>query len=134
MITFLYLSIRNIYKEYKDIKYLKQWLVLDGQFTPQIGRSFSLSFRDGSEIAGRIDVFMPQRRMRLVIASRKGEDPLPSGPITIDFSLLERNKKELLIINVAGIPASEDWEEYYRLSNDRWKNALIELNHILHSK
>jgi len=24
MITFLYLSIRNIYKEYKDIKYLKQ--------------------------------------------------------------------------------------------------------------
>ena len=24
MISFLYLSIRNIYKEYKDIKYLKQ--------------------------------------------------------------------------------------------------------------
>ena len=24
MITFLYLSIRNIYKEYKEIKYLKQ--------------------------------------------------------------------------------------------------------------
>ena len=77
---------------------------------------------------------MPQQRMRLVIASRKGEDPLPSGPITVDFSLLERNKKTLLIINVAGIPASEDWKEYYRLSNDRWQNALIELKHVLHGE
>ena len=127
-------KINDVWTAITDTKYLKQWLVLDGKFTPQIGRSFSLLLRDESEIAGRIDVFMPQQRMRLVIASRKGEDPLPSGPITVDFSLLERNNKTLLIINVAGIPASEDWEEYYRLSNDRWQNALIELKHVLHSE
>jgi hypothetical protein len=69
--------------------------------------------------------------MRLVIAPREGEDPLPSGPITVDFFLREREEKTLMTISVAGIPASEDWEEYYRLSDDRWQNALVELKHVL---
>jgi uncharacterized protein YndB with AHSA1/START domain len=124
-------KIKDVWTAITDIEYLKQWLALDGEFTPQIGRPFSLSLRDGSESAGRIDVFMPPRRMRLVIAPREGEDPLPSGPITVDFFLRERDEKTLMTISVAGIPASEDWEEYYRLSDDRWQNALVELKHVL---
>ena len=124
-------KINDVWTAITDIEYLKKWLALDGEFTPQIGRPFSLSLRDGSESAGRIDVFMPPRRMRLVIAPREGEDPLPSGPITVDFFLRERDEKTLMTISVAGIPASEDWEEYYRLSDDRWQNALVELKHVL---
>ena len=75
---------------------------------------------------------MPPRRMRLVLASREGEEPLSSGPITVDYQLLERDDKVQLIISIVGIPASEDWEEYYRLSDDRWQNALVELKHALH--
>ena len=127
-------NVGDVWAAVADIESLKGWLVRDGEFTPQIGRPFSLSLRDGSELAGRIDVFMPPRRMRLVIAPRESEDPLPSGPITVDFSLRERDEKVQLTISVAGIPASEDWEEYYRLSEDRWQNALAELKDALSRK
>ena len=125
-------TVEDVWTAVTDIEYLKNWLALDGEFTPQIGRPFSLSLRDGSEMTGRIDIFMPPRRMRLVLASREGEEPLSSGPITVDYQLLERDDKVQLIISIVGIPASEDWEEYYRLSDDRWQNALVELKHALH--
>ncbi len=32
-----------------------------------------------------------------------------------------------LTVTVSGIPDSEDWEEYFRLSVDRWQTALLEL-------
>jgi small-conductance mechanosensitive channel/uncharacterized protein YndB with AHSA1/START domain len=127
-------TVEDVWTAVTDIEYIKNWLALDGEFTPQIGRAFALSLRDGSAIAGRIDVFMPPRRMRLVLAPREGEEPLPSGPITIDFQVWERDDKVQLTIRIAGIPASEDWEEYYRLSEDRWKNALVELKHALNRK
>jgi small-conductance mechanosensitive channel/uncharacterized protein YndB with AHSA1/START domain len=127
-------TVEEVWAAITDIELLKTWLVVDGDFTPQIGRPFSLSLRDGSEMSGRIDVFMPPRRMRLVIAPREGEEPLSSGPITVEFKLLEADEKTLLSISVAGIPPSEDWEEYYRLSEDRWKNALVELKHALSRK
>jgi len=72
--------------------------------------------------------------MRLVLATREGEEPIPSGPITIDFFLQELKEKVQLIVSIAGIPASEDWEEYYRLSDDRWENALVELKQALNRK
>jgi hypothetical protein len=55
------------------------------------------------------------------------EDPLPTGPITIEFRVRELDDTTELTVTVAGIPASEDWEEYYRLSVDRWQVALAEL-------
>jgi small-conductance mechanosensitive channel/uncharacterized protein YndB with AHSA1/START domain len=127
-------AVEDVWTAVTDIEYLKNWLVLDGEFTPQIGRPFSLSLRDDSEISGRIDVFMPPRRMRLVLAPREGEEPLSSGPITVEFQVREQDEKVQVTISIAGIPASEDWEEYYRLSEDRWQNALVELKHALHRK
>ncbi len=120
-------TVEDVWMAVTDSDYLKNWLALDGEFTPQIGRPFSLSLRDGSEIAGRIDVFMPPRRMRLVLAPREGEEPIPSGPITVEFFVQEHDENVELVISITGIPASEDWEEYYRLSEDRWQNALVEL-------
>jgi small-conductance mechanosensitive channel len=127
-------AVEDVWTAVTDIEYLKNWLVLDGEFTPQIGRPFSLSLRDDSEISGRIDVFMPPRRMRLVLAPREGEEPLSSGPITVEFHVREAEEKVQVTVSIAGIPASEDWEEYYRLSEDRWQNALVELKHALHRK
>ena len=34
-------------------------------------------------------------------------------------------------VHVDGIPDSEDWEEFYRLSVDRWDSALADLKSIL---
>lgn len=110
-----------------EIDTLKRWLARDGSFNPQIGGQFELALRDGYDVRGRIDIYMPKRRLRAVLAPMDDESPLPTGPITIDYRIRELDGKHQLTVIVAGIPGSEDWEEYYRLSVDRWQDALAEL-------
>jgi potassium efflux system protein len=110
-----------------DIHQIKRWLAVDGEFNPQIGGPFELKMRDGYSVSGRIDIFMPPRRMRIVVIPDAEEGPLPTGPITIELVIKETKEGTRLVVTVTGIPGSEDWEEYYRLSVDRWRIALDEL-------
>ncbi|MGB5344938.1 MAG: mechanosensitive ion channel domain-containing protein [Woeseia sp.] len=126
----------EVWSAVTDIDILKKWLANDGEFRPFIGGPFALQLLDETEMTGRIDIFMPPRRMRLVIAPRENENPLASGPITIDFILKQDAGKETteLTVIIAGIPASEDWEMDFRRTEDRWRVALEELKEYLSSK
>jgi len=110
-----------------DIDQIKRWLAIDGEFSPQIGGRYELKLRDGYSVSGRIDIFMPPRRMRVVVLPDGDEGPIPTGPITIELVIKETDSGTRLLATVKGIPGSEDWEEYYRLSVDRWQTALAEL-------
>lgn len=114
-----------------NIEMMQQWLVREGEFTPHIGGRFRLALLDGSDMSGRIDIFIPNRRMRIVVALREGEEPLPTGPITVSLQLREIKKGTRLIVTVAGIPADEDWEEDYKRSEMRWQEALKELRAVI---
>lgn len=124
-------GINDAWNAITDIEALKQWLATDGEFAAHIGGKFALSLRDGEDMTGRIDIFLPPRRMRLVVALREGDELLASGPKTIEFSLFERDNKTRLSVAVSGIPATEEWEEDYRRSEDRWQNGLVELQEFL---
>ena len=117
----------EVWSAITDIDQIKRWLAVDGEFSPQIGGRFELKTRDGYSVSGRIDIFMPPRRMRIVVIPDVQEGPLPTGPITLELVIREMDNGTRLIVTVAGIPGSEDWEEYYRLSVDRWQTALAEL-------
>ncbi len=117
----------EIWAALTDIDKIKRWLAVDGEFTPQIGGHFELQLRDGYTVRGRIDIFMPPRRMRVVLEPDSQDGPLDTGPVTIDLRISPAQQNTRLIVTVAGIPDSEDWEEYYRLSVDRWRTALAEL-------
>jgi potassium efflux system protein len=110
-----------------DIEQLKKWFVKEGEFAPHIGGAFQFELRDSTEMSGRIDIYIPKRRLRMVVALRHGAEPLPTGPITITLQLKEIEKGTTLSITVAGIPADEDWEEDYKRSEVRWQTALDEL-------
>jgi uncharacterized protein YndB with AHSA1/START domain len=127
----LSVGIDDVWTAITQIDSIKQWLATDGEFAPHIGGRFALSLRDGTDMSGRIDIFLPPKRMRLVVALREGDDLLASGPTTIAFTLSERDKKTRLTVAVSGIPATEEWEEDYRRSEDRWKNGLVELQESL---
>ncbi len=124
-------GIDDVWGAITDIESLKEWLATDGEFVAHIGGRFALALRDGTALSGRVDIFLPPRRMRLVVALRDADELLASGPTTIEFALHEREKKTRLIVSVSGIPATEDWEEDYRRSEDRWKNGLVELQELL---
>jgi len=92
-----------------------------------VGGAFNLALRDGYEIAGRLDIFIPPRRLRAAVVPLGDEAPLPTGPITVEMVIRRHDPCTELTVTVSGIPDSEDWEEYYRLSVDRWEIALLEL-------
>ncbi len=121
----------DVWTAITDIEWIKRWLATDGDFSPQIGGRFALSLRDGGDLSGRIDIFLPPWRMRMVVALREGDELLASGPATIEFSLLKAKNKTRLSVSVSGIPATEDWQEDYRRSEDRWHNGLLELQELL---
>ncbi len=120
-------EIEEVWAAITQIDEINRWLAREGTFAPYIGGAFDLALRDGYDLRGRIDVFMPPRRIRTVIQPMREEGPLPTGPITVEILLREIDGNTLVTVIVAGIPDSEDWEEYYRLSEDRWKNALTAL-------
>ena len=114
-----------------DVDMLKKWLVDEGEFAAHIGGAFELALRDGTDMSGRIDIYIPKRRMRLVVALRHGAEPLPTGPITVTLQLKETEKGTTLTVIVSGIPADEDWEEDYKRSEVRWQTALEELKALI---
>ncbi len=117
----------EIWAAITEIDTIKRWLAKDGEFTPQIGGKLEVTSRDGYRVKGRVDIFIPPRRLRVVLAPERQEEPLPTGPITLDLAIRDNNGSNRLVVRVTGIPGSEDWEEYYRLSVDRWDVALAEL-------
>jgi small-conductance mechanosensitive channel/uncharacterized protein YndB with AHSA1/START domain len=120
-------SIDEVWQAITDIEYLKRWLAAEGSFSAQVGGAFNLALRDGYSVAGRIDIFIPPRRFRAAIVPLDDEPPLPTGPVTVEMSLQTLDDGTQLTVTVSGIPNSEDWEEYFRLSVDRWQVALLEL-------
>ena len=124
-------EIGDVWRSLTDIESIKQWIGEDSSFSPYIGGAYEVTFKDETKNHGRIDIFMPPRRMRLVEAPREGEKPLSTGPITVEFRLFEEDGKIELTVIVAGIPATEDWEEDYNRSEMRWKDALVELKGLL---
>ena len=120
-------SIEEVWAAVTDIELLKRWLIREGSLSPHVGGAFNFALRDGYEVAGRFDVFIPPRRLRAIIVPLGDEAPLPTGPIMSEYLLQPTETGSQLTVTVSGIPDNEDWEEYFRLSVDRWQLALLEL-------
>ncbi len=127
-------SAADVWNAITDAETMKYWIISEGEFSPYVGGLFDVTFRGGFQMAGRTDIYLPHRRLRAVVSLGADEKPLQSGPITIEFTLGKADKLTTVTVNVAGIPDSEDWEEYYRLSVDRWKTALADLKAYLLTK
>jgi small-conductance mechanosensitive channel/uncharacterized protein YndB with AHSA1/START domain len=127
-------SVEDVWTAITSRDALKAWMIVDGQFAPYIGGAFEIALRDGTDIAGRIDVYLPNRRLRAVLLPDADEGPLPSGPITLEYALRRTDTCTIVTVTVAGIPDSEDWEEFYRLSVDRWSTGLDDLKTYLLGK
>lgn len=117
-----------------DIDQMKSWLLEDGEISPRIGGRFAFKLRDGLVASGHIDVFVPPRRLRLVVAPRKGEEPIATGPITTEFLVREKDDHSIVRIIAAGFPATEEWQEDFNRADQAWKNAVIELEDLLRRK
>ncbi len=127
-------DIKEVWSAITDAEQLSSWFDGTIELAPYIGGAYRWTNANGGVTRGRIDVFIPPQRMRLVQLPPEGEDPLPTGPITILFSLAASEKKTRLTVTVSGIPATEEWEQDYNRSQTLWQNVLLEIQESLGSK
>ena len=126
--------LETVWSTVTDEKWLERWYAREARVEPHIGGSYRVQFEDDTVIEGRMDIFMPPRRMRVVIVPPEGDDHLPTGPIIVQYIIREADEAVVLTVKVAGIPATEDWEEYYRSSEERWDQALAELEKVMKNR
>ena len=127
-------SIDDCWATLIDGEKLSAWLGGEVEIAAYIGGTYSWSIPDAGKVRGRIDMFIPPQRMRLMQMPREGEEPLPTGPITITFALSEEDARTTVSVTVSGIPAIEEWEEDYNRSQTFWQNALVDLDELLARK
>ncbi len=127
-------DIKDVWSAITDAEKLTGWFGGTIELAPYIGGAYRWTNARGGVTRGRIDVFIPPQRLRLVQLPPEGEDPLPTGPITVLFSLAAVEKKTRLTVTVSGIPATEEWEQDYNRSQTLWQNVLLEMQESLSSK
>ncbi|MEM9208017.1 MAG: mechanosensitive ion channel domain-containing protein [Pseudomonadota bacterium] len=127
-------DIKDIWEAITDAERLTSWFGGTVELAPYIGGAYRWTNGNGGVTRGRIDVFIPPQRMRLVQLPPEGEDPLPTGPITVLFALATDDKKCRLTVTVSGIPATEEWEQDYNRSQTLWQNVLLEIQESFGSK
>lgn len=110
---------------------LQQWYAREINIAARIGGALTATLPDDTEVDANIDIFMPPRRLRWAELTPDGEGPLPSGPVYEEVTLHQDGKSVTLRIDVYGIPASEDWEGYYRRKEAHWESSVIELRKLL---
>lgn len=126
-------TLEAVWAAITDDDWLEKWAARDAKVNPRIGGDYRLVLEDDRTVTGRIDIFMPPRRLRVVLQPGEGDDPLATGPITEEYFIDEGEEAVKLTVKVGGIPASEDWEQYYRQTEDRWDAALKELARTMNS-
>ena len=117
-------DVETIWEALTDLDTLKRWLVRDGSIEPRFGGKIDMILHDNYHVQGRIDAFAPPRRLRFRLSPGEEESAPSEMRVVADFTLRAEEDESVLHVGVSGIPESEDWEEFYRLSVDRWREAL----------
>lgn len=124
-------TIEAVWSALTNEERVTRWLESEVDMTARIGGTVTIRRANDTVIRGRIDMFMPPRKLRLVIEPPEGDEPLSSGPIMEAIQLSQDRDEVLVEVLVTGIPASEDWAQYSRLTEDRWTNGLKQLKNLV---
>jgi uncharacterized protein YndB with AHSA1/START domain len=131
-----------VWRALTDAEELTRWFVEAARVTPGAGGSIWLSWGDGMGIETRIEVWEPERRLRVVNEPRPDDDPSMrtmervwrlrvEQPLYEEWRLEHRGDVTVLRLVESGIPDSPDWDGFYEGTRNGWRTALLGLKHYL---
>ena len=105
---------------------LGRWCASGAAVRPRAGGSYRLGLEREEFVDAYIDVFEPERRLRLIHMERAD---LPSADATIvDDILLEAAGAGTIVrLLGAGYPEERSWDGYYLRQRTSWERALARL-------
>jgi uncharacterized protein YndB with AHSA1/START domain len=116
-----------VWRALTDEEELTRWYVEDATFEPRAGGPYRVSWGELGEGTGRVEVWEPQCRLRLVAESLATADE----PIVEEYTIATRGGTTLLRLVHSGIPAEAEWDAFYDGTNVGWALFLAALRHYL---
>lgn len=123
--------IEMVWKALTDSKELARWFPLEARVTPGVGGEVFLSWGDWCQGTGKIDVWVPNKRLRWLEPLPGVGDEAAPAHLAVEWTLESRGGKTILRLVNSGF-GSTDWEnEYYDGTDYGWTFMLLSLKHAL---
>ena len=125
--------VEAVWKAITDAEELTRWFVESAKVVPGVGGSFSISWGGPEEGGSRIEVWEPNRKLRVAL---KPFDMGPAkydanSPIVEEYTIEQRDGKTVLRLVESGIPNTAEWDGFYDGTNEGWDQFFRTLRHYL---
>jgi uncharacterized protein YndB with AHSA1/START domain len=112
---------------------LNRWCSAGAEIDAREGGSFRANVDRVTEFEAHIDVFRPQRRMRLIHLRSPALPPTDSTLID-DFVLDASAERTIVRLLGSGIPSGSDWDTIYLRQRTGWERAMARLKVLIDSE
>ena len=129
--------IERVWKAISDAEEITRWFSEEAKVTPGEGGHFWVSWGQGQSGASRIEIWEPERRLRLANLPAENEfgpeaaRPTLKIPIVEEYTLTSRGNRTVLRLVHSNIPDSPDWDGFYDGTNRGWDMFFLGLRHYL---
>jgi uncharacterized protein YndB with AHSA1/START domain len=117
---------RAVWLALTDNQHLTRWCSPGADIRARAGGSFRASVDRVTEFEARIDVFEPQRRLRLIYLPAP-QLPRADSVMIDDFILDAVPGGTILRLLGSGVPASTEWDTQYWRLRTSWQQAMTRL-------
>ena len=128
----------SVWKAISEGEEIRRWFAPEARVTPGVGGAIWLSWGEGVEGEGAIDIWEPERRLRwLETWGSEGEteeetDDSPGVTQTaVDFHIENRGGSTVVRLVHSGFSASAEWDEYFDATVAGWTYFLWNLGFYL---
>ena len=112
---------------------LNVWCSPGAEISARAGGSFRASVDRVTEFEAHIDVFEPERRLRLIHLPND-DFPGADSAIVDDFILDATGAGTIVRLLGSGIPAGPEWDAYYMRLRVGWERAVARLKVLVESR
>jgi uncharacterized protein YndB with AHSA1/START domain len=117
---------KDVWRALTEAECLARWCSPGAQMRARQGGLFRASVDRVTELEAHIDVFEPERRLRLIYLPTPALPPT-DNTLVDDFILDADDSGTILRLLGSGIPATEEWNTQYLRLRLGWQQAMTRL-------
>jgi len=119
-------GVQDVWRGLTEADQLVRWCSPGAQIRPKQGGLFRASVDRMVELEAHIDVFEPERRLRLIYLPCSALPPNDNALVD-DFILEQADPGTILRLLGSGVPGTLEWDTQYRRLRLGWQQAMTRL-------
>ena len=126
-------TVEAVWAAITEAQELTRWFVETATVEPGVGGKFVISWGGGEEGGSTIEVWEPNRRLRVALkpfdmgAMKIDKD----APIREEYTIERREGKTVLRLVQSNVPNAPEWDGFYDGTNSGWDSFFRTLRHYL---